>query len=147
MKKTLPKSGRRISSSALKKLTTTRAPSTANGPLDAVLLRKIDAWWRAANYLSVGQTYLYDNPLLNQPLDNPAIDAAIIQYVSTFVPKMTGQNYNPHVSTGVGTKEYLDQMLAEPFENFTFSPAGAAVYQLGPFGTAARKLKEWDLRH
>ena len=27
-----------------------------------------------------------------------------------------------------------------------FSPAGAAVYQLGPFGTAAKKLKEWDLK-
>src|SRR6266536_2433238 len=32
------------------------------------LLRKIDAWWRAANYLSVGQIYLYDNPLLKKPL-------------------------------------------------------------------------------
>src|SRR5256886_9203170 len=32
------------------------------------LLRKLDAWWRAANYLSVGQIYLYDNPLLKQPL-------------------------------------------------------------------------------
>jgi xylulose-5-phosphate/fructose-6-phosphate phosphoketolase len=31
-------------------------------------LRKLDAWWRAANYLSVGQIYLYDNPLLKQPL-------------------------------------------------------------------------------
>ncbi|MFW6066538.1 MAG: phosphoketolase, partial [Planctomycetota bacterium] len=31
-------------------------------------LRRIDAWWRAANYLSVGQIYLYDNPLLSQPL-------------------------------------------------------------------------------
>ena len=37
-------------------------------------------------------------------------------------------------------------MLAEPFEPFTFSPAGAAVYQLGPFGTAAKKLKELDLK-
>jgi hypothetical protein len=37
-------------------------------------------------------------------------------------------------------------MLAEPFENFTFLPAGAAVYLLGPFGTAAKKLKEWDLK-
>src|SRR2546423_6371140 len=36
--------------------------------LTAELLRKIDAWWRAANYLSVGQIYLYDNPLLKQPL-------------------------------------------------------------------------------
>jgi hypothetical protein len=80
------------------------------------------------------------------PHEDPAIDAAIIQYVSTFVPKMSGENFNPHVSTGVAPKEYLDKMLAEPFEPFTFSPAGAAVYQLGPFGTAAKKLKEWDLK-
>ena len=48
--------------------------------------------------------------------------------------------------TGVAPKDYLDKMLDEPFENFTFSPAGAAVYQLGPFGSAAKKLKEWDLK-
>jgi len=80
------------------------------------------------------------------PHDDPATDAAIIQYVSTFVPKMSGANFNPHVSTGVAPKEYLDQMLTEPFESFTFSPAGAAVYQLGPFGTAAKQLKQWDLK-
>jgi hypothetical protein len=80
------------------------------------------------------------------PHDDAAIDAAIIQYVSTFVPKMSGENFNPHVTTGVAPREYLDKMLAEPFENFVFSPAGAAVYQLGPFGTAAKKLKEWDLK-
>ena len=49
--------------------------------------------------------------------------------------------------TGAGSRDYLDKMLAEPFEPFTFSPAGAAVYQLGPFGTAARKLKGFDLRN
>src|SRR5687767_1757101 len=38
------------------------------GPLDADTLRKIDAYWRAANYLSVGQIYLLDNPLLREPL-------------------------------------------------------------------------------
>jgi hypothetical protein len=32
------------------------------------LLRRMDAYWRAANYLSVGQIYLYDNPLLERPL-------------------------------------------------------------------------------
>jgi len=37
-------------------------------------------------------------------------------------------------------------MRAEPFEPFTFSPAGAAVYQLGLFGTAAKKLKGWNLK-
>ncbi len=38
------------------------------GPLSPEILRKIDAWWRAANYLSVGQIYLYKNPLLKKPL-------------------------------------------------------------------------------
>ena len=80
------------------------------------------------------------------PHEDPAIDAAIIQYVSTFVPKMSGANFNPHVSTGVAPVAYLDAMLTEPFKNFTFSPAGVAVYQLGPFGSAAKKLKEWDLK-
>jgi len=80
------------------------------------------------------------------PHEDPATDAAMIDYVSTFVPKMSGSNFNPHVSTGVAARAYLDEMLIEPFEPFTFSPAGAAVYQLGPFGTAARKLKEWVLR-
>ena len=78
--------------------------------------------------------------------DDPVIDASLIDYVSAFVPKSSGEHFNPHVTTGVGPRAYLDQMLAEPFEPFTFSPAGAAVYQLGQFGTAAKKLKEFDLR-
>ena len=40
----------------------------ASHPLSPEELRKMDAYWRAANYLSVGQIYLYDNPLLRQPL-------------------------------------------------------------------------------
>ena len=40
----------------------------AQGPLDPEELRLLDAWWRAANYLSVGQIYLMDNPLLARPL-------------------------------------------------------------------------------
>src|SRR6266576_4015960 len=78
--------------------------------------------------------------------DVPEVLPALITYVSEFVPKHSGENYHPHVSTGVAPKEYLDKMLAEPFETFTFSPAGAAVYHLGHFGTAAKKLKEWDLK-
>jgi xylulose-5-phosphate/fructose-6-phosphate phosphoketolase len=42
--------------------------ATATGALTPESLHKIDAYWRAANYLSVGQIYLYDNPLLKQPL-------------------------------------------------------------------------------
>ena len=78
--------------------------------------------------------------------DDPALDAQMIDYVSAFVQKASGEHFNPHVTTGVAPRDYLDKMLAEPFENFTFSAAGAAVYQLGPFGTAAKKLIEWDLK-
>ena len=42
--------------------------NTQSPPLPTAVLRKIDAYWRAANYLSVGQIYLYDNPLLKKPL-------------------------------------------------------------------------------
>ena len=80
------------------------------------------------------------------PHGDPNYDALLIGYVSTFVPKQSGEQFSPHVSTGVATREYLDKMLAEPFDPFTFSPAGAAVYQLGPFGTAAKKLKQWSLK-
>ena len=44
-------------------------PSPQDGPLSPDLLRRMDAWWRAANYLSVGQIYLFDNPLLKKPLE------------------------------------------------------------------------------
>ena len=43
-------------------------PQVAKGPLSPEELRKMDAYWRAANYLSVGQIYLLDNPLLREPL-------------------------------------------------------------------------------
>ena len=46
---------------------TTPAPTEAT-PLSADQLSRIDAYWRAANYLSVGQIYLLDNPLLREPL-------------------------------------------------------------------------------
>lgn len=65
----------------------------------------------------------------------------LIQYVGAFVPEHSGKNFMPHVTVGVGLKAFLDAMLAAPFEAFTFSPAGASVYQLGDFGTARKNLK------
>ncbi len=75
---------------------------------------------------------------------NPATDTMMIDYVSTFVQKSAGEKFNPHVSTGTAPTADLDKLLAEPFTPFSFSPAGVAVYQLGPYGTAAKKLKEWN---
>jgi hypothetical protein len=70
------------------------------------------------------------------------IQESLIEYVANFVGNQSGSNFSPHVTTGVGTLAYLDEMLAEPFEAFTFSPERAAIYQLGTFGTAQKLLKE-----
>ena len=48
--------------------TATEPAHSQRTPLDEGELRLIEAWWRAANYLSVGQIYLLDNPLLREPL-------------------------------------------------------------------------------
>src|SRR6266545_361089 len=53
------------------------------GVLSPELLRKIDACWRAANYLSVGQIYLYDNPLLKKPLKPSHIKPRLLGHWGT----------------------------------------------------------------
>lgn len=73
-----------------------------------------------------------------------ALDKALIDYVSSFVNQHTGELFSPHVTTGVAPIAYLERMVLEPFEPFSFSPVAAAVDQLGPFGTAARKLWHWN---
>ena len=57
--------------------------------LDADLARKIDAYWRAANYLSVGQIYLCDNPLLREPLTLTHVKHMLLGHWGT----TPGQNF------------------------------------------------------
>ncbi|HZQ09073.1 MAG TPA: phosphoketolase family protein, partial [Anaerolineae bacterium] len=54
-----------------------------NQPLSPDLLTKMDAWWRAANYVSVGQIYLYDNPLLKKPLERAHIKPRLLGHWGT----------------------------------------------------------------
>jgi xylulose-5-phosphate/fructose-6-phosphate phosphoketolase len=56
--------------------------SSAN-VLSTEQLRKIDAYWRAANYLSVGQIYLLDNPLLRKPLERAHIKPRLLGHWGT----------------------------------------------------------------
>src|SRR5947208_424464 len=56
---------------------------TAAQPLSAAELDLINAWWRAANYLSVGQIYLLDNPLLEQPLERADIKPRLLGHWGT----------------------------------------------------------------
>jgi len=53
------------------------------GPLSEKQLRKLDAYWRAANYLAVGQIYLYDNPLLEEPLELKHIKPRLLGHWGT----------------------------------------------------------------
>ena len=52
-------------------------------PVSLDLLRKLDAWWRAANYLSVGQIYLQDNPLLKEPLKKEHVKRRLLGHWGT----------------------------------------------------------------
>ena len=57
--------------------------------LDAETARKMDAYWRAANYLSVGQIYLCDNPLLKEPLALAHVKRMLLGHWGT----TPGQNF------------------------------------------------------
>jgi len=57
--------------------------------LSAELLDKIDAYWRSANYLSVGQIFLYDNPLLKRPLTLADVKKMLLGHWGT----TPGQNF------------------------------------------------------
>ena len=57
--------------------------------LSPELLDKMNAYWRAANYLSVGQIYLYDNPLLREPLTLSHVKPIVVGHWGT----TPGQNF------------------------------------------------------
>jgi xylulose-5-phosphate/fructose-6-phosphate phosphoketolase len=66
-----------------------KRPDTKDKPLSPELLRKMNAYWRAANYLSVGQIYLYNNPLLREPLKLSDVKPLVVGHWGT----TPGQNF------------------------------------------------------
>lgn len=69
-------------------MTTTTAPletwrAGSGQPVSEETLRRIDAWWRTANYLSVGQIYLLDNPLLREPLTRDHVKPRLLGHWGT----------------------------------------------------------------
>ncbi|WP_210521172.1 phosphoketolase family protein [Hymenobacter terricola] len=67
--------------------TTLEAPVAT--PLSPEMLHRINAYWRAANYLSVGQIYLHDNPLLREPLTLAHVKKMLLGHWGT----TPGQNF------------------------------------------------------
>ncbi len=79
---------------------------SAPAHLPAQLLERIDRYWRAANYLSVGQLYLYDNPLLKRPLDLSDVKPLVVGHWGT----TPGQNFIYVHLNRVITKYDLDMI-------------------------------------
>src|SRR5665647_1121535 len=67
----------------------TKKTNITNKPLSKKLLGRMNAYWRAANYLSVGQLYLRDNPLLREPLKLSQVKSMLLGHWGT----TPGQNF------------------------------------------------------
>src|SRR5258707_9846494 len=87
-----------LATTDVKRKTGDGSKAAAAGPLSAEELRKIHAYWRAANYLSVGQIYLMDNPLLKEPLQLKHVKPRLLGHWGT----TSGQNFlYLHVNRGI----------------------------------------------
>jgi xylulose-5-phosphate/fructose-6-phosphate phosphoketolase len=84
----------------------TSSKAAVAGPLSPEELRKMHAYWRAANYLSVGQIYLMDNPLLKEPLQLKHVKPRLLGHWGT----TSGQNFL-YVHLNRVIKEYDLNML------------------------------------
>jgi xylulose-5-phosphate/fructose-6-phosphate phosphoketolase len=122
-------------------LVKTKAPKLTKKPLAAGLLRKMNAYWRAANYLSVGQIYLYDNPLLRKPLKPAHLKPRLLGHWGTTpglnfiyvhlnrvikerdlnVIYITGPG---HGGPGLVANTYLEGTYSEVYPNVSLDEAG-----------------------
>src|SRR5262245_30162148 len=115
--------------------------STSSQPLSPEELRKMNAYWRAANYLSVGQIYLYANPLLREPLKIEHVKPRLLGHWGTTpglnfiyvhlnrVIKKYGLNViyicGPgHGGPGMVANTYLDGTYSELYPNIQQSEDG-----------------------
>lgn len=72
--------------------------------------------------------------------DSKEINKQTIDWVTNFVPNASGDKFKPHVTVGVANEDFVKKLKAKPFEPFTFKVHDVAIYQLGNFGTARKKL-------
>lgn len=75
--------------------------------------------------------------------DGVQINAETVKYVEAFVPASSGRQYMPHVTLGIAHPDFAKALATEPFKKFAFNGVGIAIYQLGNFGTAQKKLWSW----
>lgn len=75
--------------------------------------------------------------------DGESINQATVAYVNNFVGPCSGINYHPHLTCGIGSRDFIDALKAEPFEPNSFRPLGVCIYQIGDYGTAQAKLYDF----
>jgi len=76
--------------------------------------------------------------------DGESINQATVDYVNNFVGSSSGINYHPHLTCGIGNRDFVDALKAEPFEPISCQPIGVSIYQLGEYGTAQIKLYDFS---
>ncbi len=76
----------------------------------------------------------------------PKIEHEIVDYVENFAQKSSGDNYSPHVTIGVAHEDFVLSLKEKTFDTFRFKASGVAIYQLGNFGTAQKKLWQWEAK-
>lgn len=113
-------------------------------PLTDELLHRVDAWWRAANYLSVGQIYLMANPLLQRPLTRDDIKPRLLGHWGTtpglnfiyahlnriILQRQISTIYitGPgHGGPGMVANAYLDGTYTETYSHISNDAAGLAA--------------------
>ena len=119
----------------------TKKTDAKDKPLSQELLQKMNAYWRAANYLSVGQIYLFDNPLLKKPLKLEHIKPRLLGHFGTTpglnfiyvhlnrIIKKYGLNMiyviGPgHGAPGIVANTYLEGTYSEVYPNITQDEEG-----------------------
>jgi xylulose-5-phosphate/fructose-6-phosphate phosphoketolase len=110
-------------------------------PLSPEILDRVNKWWRAANYLSVGQIYLLDNPLLAEPLHRDHVKPRLLghwgttpglNFIYAHLNRMIGERSQPtlyiagpgHGGPGLVANAYLDGTYSEVYTDVTTDSEG-----------------------
>ncbi len=118
-----------------------RRPAGASEAIDDDTARLIDGWWRAANYLSVGQIYLLDNPMLRRPLSRDDVKRRLLGHWGTtpglnflyahFNRAIIERGLNAlyiagpgHGGPGLVANAYLEDTYTEVYPNITRDDEG-----------------------
>jgi len=121
--------------------TTTTWQAGSGTQIDDATLVRIDKWWRAANYLSVGQIYLLDNPLLREPLTRDHVKPRLLghwgttpglNYLYAHLNRAIAQRSQStlyvtgpgHGGPGLVASAYLDGTYSETYSDITEDEEG-----------------------